>query len=555
MCVPNYAVKLIKMRSSTCFKSIGITDQVRSAPLHLPNIILLEISLQLFFDSITFIMDGTRLNKIFGGVLFGKAPLGRHNHKQFLEAVYSSKDAPGCISKILSSDKGPSLIQQAMRIDLSISFLDGHAAALLEFLAKEELVDIGSGAFLRRIVLSIVDPPIFWDAFTKAFHDGVLQERAQKSFAWLLWYLLSQSSPKENTNEYISLAKDTQIQKSLLSSPHQGVRRYAQKIKCFSDAHSRGSPDPPTNVASRPGGRHDNDFSDFREIAIMPTSDELDSTEPPFLRPTSAPDGLDTGESRVWVHLDNQFRLNREDMVFEMREESQIFRAIKKGKRRGLAVDELQLDEIHYVDQAQAKNFYKFKWGVQLRCKNDLWAGRVKSNNPQDRKKFVGNNRNIIRHLSRACLLADGQIVAFPCINRVEDLLAANPPIIVLQFEERNSAAKALLKLKVASQVRLIQIETAIFAYEPILKALQEMKTLPLSSELIDWDPTNGSIPYVDSYPSCHVNAIKAAGAGRDLRDVLGTPKQIILDKAQTGSLLAGLTQGVSLIQGPPGRT
>jgi hypothetical protein len=40
---------------------------------------------------------------------------------------------------------------------------------------------------------------------------------------------------------------------------------------------------------------------------------------------------------------------------------------------------------------------------------------------------------------------------------------------------------------------------------------------------------------------------------GRDLSGYLGSLKSIILDKAQEASLLAGLTQTVSLIQGPPG--
>ena len=33
----------------------------------------------------------------------------------------------------------------------------------------------------------------------------------------------------------------------------------------------------------RPGGRRDNDFADFREISILPTTGELHSKEQPYL--------------------------------------------------------------------------------------------------------------------------------------------------------------------------------------------------------------------------------------------------------------------------------
>ncbi len=39
----------------------------------------------------------------------------------------------------------------------------------------------------------------------------------------------------------------------------------------------------PSSAAVSPGGRHDNDFVNFREIAIYPTGDELLSTLRPFL--------------------------------------------------------------------------------------------------------------------------------------------------------------------------------------------------------------------------------------------------------------------------------
>ena len=56
-----------------------------------------------------------------------------------------------------------------------------------------------------------------------------------------------------------------------------------------------------------PGGRHDNDFEDFRAISILPTANEIASTERAFLRPADVLNDHNTKESRISIHLDNQF--------------------------------------------------------------------------------------------------------------------------------------------------------------------------------------------------------------------------------------------------------
>jgi hypothetical protein len=126
--------------------------------------------------------------------------------------------------------------------------------------------------------------------------------------------------------------------------------------------------------------------------------------------------------------------------------------------------------------------------------------------------------------------------------------------VIVLQFEGEASTIKTLLKLKKSHhpKIKLIQIDTAIFSYEPVLKALQSMRSMPLSSELLCWSPTSTVEPPTYTLPIAIVQAIKS-DPRQDLSTLLRTPKPILLDNSQVLSLLAGLTQKVSLIQGPPG--
>ena len=131
------------------------------------------------------------------------------------------------------------------------------------------------------------------------------------------------------------------------------------------------------------------------------------------------------------------------------------------------------------------------------------------------------------------------------------DLLARDPPIVSLELTDKRSTSRALLRLKTGQNVKLIQIQTGIFAYEPILKGLQSLAEFPLADELLYWTPSK--LPSQLSEIPAKVIKILEANPSCDLQSLLKTPKTIKLDDSQAASLLTGLKQKVSLIQGPPG--
>ncbi|KAF8877917.1 P-loop containing nucleoside triphosphate hydrolase protein [Infundibulicybe gibba] len=392
------------------------------------------------------------------------------------------------------------------------------------------------GKLLGKVLLSIVEPPLFWSASLEHF-ARVLEDDGQESFAWLLLQLIS--LPEESAKPYTPLAEDQQVMNQILTSSIPSVRMIGSKIKHVLDVTTVAAP----KGEFSPGGRHDNDFIDFREVSILPTADEIISNELPFLRPSESIEDPNTAENRMAIYLDNQFRLLREDMLAEMREELHIALGRKKGYHRGLVIERLKVLKIHCGPEGK-----RCKWGIMFQMSTDL--PQLKKVKPNNRKAFFTDHRRIFMHQSLTSLLVDNEIVAFPIINRDEELLARNPPIIILQFEGETSTRKALTKLKLAQNIKLIQIDTAIFSFEPILRAIQRAKKLPLSKELLFW--TDGTIPSeVDSPPSL-VDAV-VRNPQQELKTLLGTTSSVILDKSQAASLVAGLTQKLSLIQGPPG--
>jgi len=485
-----------------------------------------------------------RLQKTFTSVLHGQVNIAPHLGPLFLEAMYTQQDPVACAGQLVASSSGIPALQTAIRYDLSSKFLNTHATAVLEFLQTPDLKDINNGRFLTDIIIKIVDPPMFWMAFRGAFMKGELEESAAASFGWLLLQLCS--LPIDQATPYRQDAEMSSMLASLCSSSSQKIVTLGTKItEILTVVATPVTMTGPSGGAS-PGGRHDNDFADFRQISILPTSEELLSTDPPFLRPSSVLEDPGTESNRVAIHLDNQFRLLREDMLYEMREELDVALGRKKGHHKGVKIDGLSVKSIDLGPPGK-----RSKWGLVCVCKENL--PQLKGLEEKERRKYLDEKKNFFKHQSLVCLLAGKEVLAFPTINRDETRLAKNPPEIILQFENTEGTRFALRKLKRENDIKLIQIDTAVFAYEPVLKGLQQANSLPLSSELLLYKKGDvlEEIPIANQATNV-INALRK-DPHTNLKPLLGTSSDIRLDASQAQSLLSGLTQKVSLIQGPPG--
>ncbi|KAH8814469.1 P-loop containing nucleoside triphosphate hydrolase protein [Flagelloscypha sp. PMI_526] len=489
-----------------------------------------------------------RQKRYLQDLLHDKAGVELKENTSYLDAICAHPDPVDIVSRVISSKKGLSYIAQSMRFSFSATFLNGTAATFLHYIQHQDLVTISSGAFLRQILLAVAQPPLFFNAFKQAFCDGVLNESAETAFGWMLFQLIS-SLPTDESEDFLSAAKDDAVARHFASSQSLAVRTYGQKIKHYVDSASI----PFTSTSNGPGGRHDNDFIDFREIVIRPTPDEIATTTLPFLRLAHELSEFPRDNTGLALHLDNQFRLLREDMLHDMREELKMIQSPqkKKGKfRRGFPINGLALHGAHLPAQSNSR------WGVSLRALTDL--SQFKGEKRVDKRlAILKDNKKIMRHGSLACLLINNEIIAFPTITRDEDLLAGNPPVVVLAFEGRGAISTALSRLKAAApaQVTLVQVDTAIFSYEPVLQALQNQRTFNLADKLLAWKNENDEQDRPPWSAPAALASCLAADPSQDVRSILGltTKDPIRLDLSQMKALVSGLTQRLSLIQGPPG--
>ena len=482
----------------------------------------------------------TRSTKFLGQVLQGKRGISSTAEiKLFLEAICDQRDHQMCIEKLVASLQALTNLRSGLKFDVSPSFINQYTAPFIRYLSEPAVKQLCGGQYLRQLLLFFVEPPTLWNALIASYKSRLLTQDSVYAFAWLLLELIS--LPTSSESNILQDAESVATDGSLLESPSYEIRSLGHKIKHTLLTKSSKIPIDPE---SAPGGRHDNDFADFRKIAIFPTTDEFLSTEKPFYRRADAISEAQP-EHRIAMHLDNHFRLLREDMLAELREDLQIARGQKKGRRSALVLRKLSAVAIVCGDERRWK-----PCALAVHCESGL--EQLTKLSPPKRKEFLQQNRSFLKHQSFGCIIRGSEIVAFANVDRNEDALIEEPPVVMLQILGDEAFKKALLALKLSGILEFVLVDTPIFAYEPVLRCLQEKVDLPLAEELLTHSPTE-SASQSPLVPDFVVKQLKERSDG-NVQNILGTANTITLDSSQMGSLIAGLVQPLSLIQGPPGK-
>lgn len=502
-----------------------------------------------------------RLDALFKKTLKSSTPIAVSQKERFIEAICAQSDRVACVSEILRYDNGLASLQNVLRYDSSALFVNHHAVKILDYLRAPEVEELSGGQYLQKILMALVTPPIFWETLCSAYRNRQLSGDGEYvvssihssavlitllpsyriCFSWLVYKLVSFQIG--DADMFRSSVREKGYVDSFIRSTHPETKGYGERIQHILDT---GKVVSVSDNGSSPGGRHDNDFLDFRKIAIMPTVDEMLSTKKPFLRTSYMFDDPNTKEDRISIYLDNQFRLLREDMLNEIREEVQIAQGKTKRKYKPHVYQGLEVLDIYCgIDK-------KRNWGIRFKLMEDIPAFKNYKIKQADREDFLKKKRRILSHQSPVCLMVDGEIVAVPLVDRDEEMLARIPPVVCLQFDGESTVIRALSKLKSSNFIKLQSVDVAVFSYEPVLKAIQRINGIPLHQELLFWTPST-LIPAPRNIPSSIVGMVRLNPC-QELQSLLRTPKSVKLDRSQAESFLNGLTQRVSLIQGPPGR-
>ncbi|KAK3315659.1 P-loop containing nucleoside triphosphate hydrolase protein [Apodospora peruviana] len=489
-----------------------------------------------------------RLRGLFRAVLSGERAIKTSKDAElFLEAVRTQQPPSTCVEAIISSQGGLNAVRDSTRANLSAPFVCSHTLPFLRYLSDPAVKTLADGQLLQQLLVAIAHPPTVWISLLGLFKAGQIQEENMFPLAWLaLELLLLPSKTGVDVSQDVQAIADGRV---LLKSGDHATRELGYRIKNVLQFHSSSHQ---SIGATNPGGRHDNDHANFRDIEIYPTTDEFLSTQQPFYRTASEVFETDMAR-RPSVHIDNQFRQLREDMLAELREDIQVATGTRKGKRPPLTLGQLVPAELDVGDFAGR---FK-KCSLQVQCFSGLEF--LQKLQPNDRRKFLKDQPTFLKHQSFGVLIWDKEIFGFAFVDRDVDLLAQSPPIVSLQFTDGQGLQKALFafKLSRANPVRFFLVDTPVFAYEPVLTGLKEITDLPLHRYLVDPTSSNGELK--DAPLALRSISERLKRAKREMSPN-GTvelpssgPAKVHVDASQLEAIHLALTRSVTLIQGPPG--
>jgi hypothetical protein len=479
-----------------------------------------------------------KLLKFYNDVVRGQRAITiPANARLFLEAVPHKQPPSVCVETLVSSSAGLEAVRNSVRADIGLECIKTFTLPFLAYLSDPDIKLLAEGELLRQIIEVVVEPATLWKALIKSFLDHLLPQESLQPFAWLVHevVLLRGDFSTDLLEDVGAVVKD----ESLLNASSAETRALGYRI--VKAVQLRSAPIAPTPDAETPGGRHDNDFAEFRKIEIFPTSDEFLSKERPFYRVADDVFSSDP-EERASAHLDNQFRLLREDMLYELRENFQD--ALKKKKRRpALRLGRLVPVNLDVGDDTRTK-----KCSLSLECGRGLEV--LQKIDPAARNSYLQENKNFVKHQAFGALRREDVIYGFAFVDRNVAELVKSPPIVQLQFTDSRALSKCLVALRAFDDVEFIVVDTPVFAYQPVLEGLKDITELPLQQQLLD--PTS-TYAELDNGPrmAALVSKLRSVANAEDV--VLNIDETTSLDQSQRASLLNAVTAPLAVIQGPPG--
>jgi len=287
---------------------------------------------------------------------------------------------------------------------------------------------------------------------------------------------------------------------------------------------------PPAQV---PGGRHENDFRDFRQISVMPTLAEVTCTERPFLPRCEGEAFLqDDPDTQL---LDRHFRLLREDMMEPLRT------GLAEGTGQQLEVVKLDLFPYEYtimnhegVEKTQVVNgpvglvFLVHKEGVGSQQLLDLL---------QARGQLTSGNLVLLQRC-----LSDGTTENVE-IGRVIRLCQSKLPgyTNMAEVSVRFPQPEEVLSEVHDSSLRLVLSGGSFFAYEPVLTCLQQKLSLHFQQEFL-----------LDVTEPLPLERHRIGELQEQLRRQFEDARWQV-DAAQQAAFQHATSHRVSLVVGPPG--
>ncbi|KAF2022871.1 hypothetical protein EK21DRAFT_82140 [Setomelanomma holmii] len=336
---------------------------------------------------------------------------------------------------------------------------------------------------------------------------------------------------------------------------------------------------------SEEGRRHDNDHVDIRDIAILPTLQEIQSSRNEYL-PVADPREWHLGG--IIGLVDRHFRLLREDTVGQLRDASKFelerlqnpSRQIEHNNSRRQSARTYVYNDVYIISAA----FDEYR-GAQVAMR----FARPEANNQQskDARKEWWDHSKRLGPDTLICLLSSEGSATFlvvasqgqkPTGLQAEYDLVSDPEHAYVVAKPVNQCDLHNLLSQVLGDTSYAQLSMVEFpgvllpSFEPTLKALQRISgslDMPFSHILAPTSTPENPDREIDIQPPSYAtrlgfkydlsritndNTPLHFAPGNSIKDAAAQLAQnSTLDPGQAEAVIASLAHSVALVQGPPG--
>ncbi|KAF9975513.1 hypothetical protein BGZ73_000817 [Actinomortierella ambigua] len=442
--------------------------------------------------------------------------------------------------------------------------------------AKQEMVD--TVASIRDLATDCIKR--FVESAESKFYSHYLEKECQR-----LYSMISDLSPD------ITAPVNNSV-----------LRQYAQEP---SMVHLIMNFDPPGSL-SKNGCRHDNDHASIRDIKVVPTHDELTCKRLPFLPSNDVP-GAPHHLLPGWPQLlDIHFRLNREDMIDQLRRGIMYFlEALRKvpldqqasllnrKELRRLVGQDVSLNAYGNIQFLGTNIERKMQGSIKIAFDQ---PSQLKGQSTGQRKTFWERSKRRLMHGSLVCFIfptEEGENGVRPA-GTTRDGHTIHLCLGVVSAREASELAKddkqAALNITLTDQndlrrfvaastkgkkdVFMVESMGGFFeAYRPILRALQtcEPGEMPFGKYFAPAEGHQASAAVAVVDPPLYATAPnfefdltvllrRPVTCRLDVQDPVSRQQAVralrthsMLDDTQSLALVDALSREVALISGPPG--
>jgi hypothetical protein len=466
--------------------------------------------------------------------------------KELLRAIITSGDDLSTLYTLTEAER--SLKSALALVNDPVEILK-----FLEFLGKDEL---NRGSAKRCVEMC------YMAAFTTPGLLGLLADALKKDricsdrdYEVLTWFLVA--AVRIDPSARLKSNVLTMVEKLLSRESEAGDVISALLYSNFRENHKNVVFDPRSvqslDHLQAMTPNHDNDFPlDFRKVQILPTVEELNSSAPTSLSFQNIEESTPVGVATSYM-LDRQFRLLREDMIAPMREEMKNELEMPPGKQRRVfnapEIVELELEpracllvrvemptalknRLHGKKTKEVCAFFE-ETGRRVLGKDSMVVFLGKAQDSNSTVKAVGL---VVRRDVSEFAVTSGYLTVGVVFS--DDMLSSMLSLLPFQFHvDRGNDTNKRKPFKRGSRFAscMFQATSSYFSYEPVLRTLQNMGSIPFADEIV-----MGSKPL-----ECKGGKVKSISSS--------VVKKLSSDLSQLRAVESAVRQRMTLVQGPPG--